>query len=98
MRVESGLSEEIESKFSLWENEDPKVRWKGCINTGQDYQEVVLKHANGALCLIVAMHVWRDKLEGGVPLESDCFFISGAGFVIQDLKITSQNRKRLVLN
>ncbi len=51
---------------------------------------MVLKHANGALCLIVAMHVWRDELEGGVPLESDCFFISGAGFVIQDLEINRE--------
>ncbi len=78
-RVEHGLSEESEGKFSLWEKEVPKVRWKGRIDTGQDCQEVVLECANGALCLIV---VWRDKLEGGVLLEDDCFFISGAGLVI----------------
>ncbi len=79
--------EDIEGKFSLWEKEVPKVRWKGCINAGQDCQEVVLECANGALCPIAAIHVWRDELEGGIPLEGDCFFISGAGFVIQDLEI-----------
>ncbi len=82
---------EIEGKFSLREKEVPKVRWKGCINAGQDYQEVVLERMNGALHQIaVRIHVWRDKLEGGVPLEGDCFFISGAGFVIQDLEINGE--------
>jgi hypothetical protein len=33
------------------------------------------------------MHVWRDELESGIPFEGDCFFIGGAGFVIQDLQI-----------
>ncbi len=36
------------------------------------------------------MNVWRDELEGGIPLEGDCFFISGAGFVIQDLEINGE--------
>jgi hypothetical protein len=34
LRVESDLLEEIEGKFSLWEKEVPKVRWKGRINAG----------------------------------------------------------------
>ncbi len=72
------------------EKEVPKVRWKGRINASQDYQEVVLEHANGALRLIAVMHVWRNKLEGGVQLEGDSFFISRAGFVIQDLKINGE--------
>ncbi len=56
-RVEIGLLEEIEGKFSLREKEVPKVRWKGRIDTGQDCQEVVLERGNGALCLIVVMDV-----------------------------------------
>jgi hypothetical protein len=52
---------------------------------------VILEHANGALHPIAAMNVWRDKLEGGVPLEGDCFFIGGAGFVIQDLEINGES-------
>ncbi len=74
--------EEIEGKFSLQEKEVPKVRWKGRINASQDCQEVVLECANGAFHPIAVMNDWRDELEGGVPLEGDCFFISGAGFVI----------------
>ncbi len=54
------------------------------------YQEVVLECANGALCQIAAMCVWRDKLEGGLPLEGERFFISRAGFVIQDLEINRE--------
>ncbi len=36
------------------------------------------------------MHVWRDKLGGGAPLKGDGFFISKAGFVIQDLEINRE--------
>ena len=74
----------------MQEKEVPKVRWKGLINAGQYCQEVALERANGALRPIVEMHVWRDKLKGGIPLESDCFFISRAGFVIQDLEINGE--------
>ncbi len=82
--------EEIEGKFSLQEKEVPTVRWKGGIDTGQDCQEVVLECTNGALCPIALMHVWRDALESGVPLEGDCFFISRAGLVIQDVEINRE--------
>jgi hypothetical protein len=74
----------------LQEKEVPKVRWKDRIDAGQDCQEVVLERANDPLHSIAAMHVWRDKLEAGVPLEGDCFFIGGAGFVIQDLEINQE--------
>jgi hypothetical protein len=36
------------------------------------------------------MHVWRDKLEGGVLLKGDGFFISGAGFIIWELEINRE--------
>ena len=51
---------------------------------------MILEYANGALCPIAAMHIWRDELEGGIPLEGDCFFISEAGFVIQDMEINGE--------
>ncbi len=82
--------EEIEGKFSLREKEVPKVRWKGHIDASHNCQEVVLECANGALRPIMVMHVWRYELEGGVPLEGDCFCISRAGFVIQDLEINGE--------
>ena len=51
---------------------------------------MVLERANGVFHPIAVMHVWRDKLEGGVPFEGDFLFISGAGFVIQDLEINRE--------
>ncbi len=33
-------------------------------------------------------------MEGGVPLEGDCFFISRAGFVIQDLEVNGEPTAR----
>ncbi len=63
--------------------------WKCSIDAGQDYQEVVLEGANGLLCPIVAMHVRGNKLEDGLPLEGDSFFVQ-AGFVIQDLEINGE--------
>ncbi len=51
---------------------------------------MVLEHAYGAFRPIMTMHVCRDKLEGGIPLEGDCFFRSRAGFVIQDLEINGE--------
>jgi hypothetical protein len=52
---------------------------------------VILERANCAFHPIAAMHVWRDELEGGISLEGDCFFIVGAGFVIQDLEINVES-------
>ncbi len=89
-RVDRGLMQQIEGEFGLWEKEVPKVGWKYSIDAGQDCQEVVLEGANSALCLIAAMHVRGDKLEGGIPLEGDGFFVSQAGFVIQDLEINGE--------
>jgi hypothetical protein len=84
------LSKEIEGKLCLWEKEIPKIGWKCSIDAGQDCQEVVLEGANGPFCLIAAMHVRRNKLEGGLPLEDDSFFVGHAGFVIQDLEINGE--------
>ncbi len=51
---------------------------------------MILERANGVLHPIATMHVWRDELEGGVPLEGNHFFIGRAGFVIQDLEINGE--------
>ncbi len=51
---------------------------------------MILECANGAFHLIAAMHVWRGELISGIPFESDCFFIGGTGFVIQDLEINGE--------
>ncbi len=51
---------------------------------------MILERANGKFRPIAAMHVWRNELESGIPLEGDCFFIGGAGFFIQDLEINGE--------
>ncbi len=51
---------------------------------------MILERANGAFCPIAAMHIWRDEFESGIPFEGDCFFIGGAGFVIQNLEINGE--------
>ncbi len=51
---------------------------------------MILECVNGAFRTIVVMHVWRDKLESGVPFEGDRFFIGGAGFVFRDLEINGE--------
>ena len=43
---------------------------------------MVLEGVNGTLCLIAAMNVWGNELEGGIPLEGDGLLVSRAGFVI----------------
>ncbi len=51
---------------------------------------MVLECANGPLRLIAAVHVGRDELKLGVPLEGDGFLMSGAGFIVQDFEVNSE--------
>ncbi len=51
---------------------------------------MVLEGVNGTLCLIAAMHVRGNKLEGGIPLECDGLFVRQADFVIQDVEINGE--------
>jgi hypothetical protein len=74
----------------MWEQQVAEVWEKSGINALQDQQEVVLECANSALCLIAAVHVRRNELKLGIPLEGDGFLISGAGFIVQDLEVDSK--------
>jgi hypothetical protein len=56
--IESGLMEKIEGEFSLWQKKILQVWWKGQVDAGKNYQEVVLERANSA--------VWfRQCMSGG---------------------------------
>ncbi len=46
------------------------------------------------LHLIAVVHVRRDELKLGIPLEGDGFLISGAGFIVQDLEVNSEAASR----
>jgi hypothetical protein len=86
--IESGLTEKIEGEFSLWQKKVPKVWWKGRVNAGKNCKEVVLEHANSTFSLVLAMHVWWDKLEFCVPLEvGDCFLVCCTGLVVKNLEV-----------
>jgi hypothetical protein len=85
------LSKEIEGKLCLWEKEIPKIGWKCSIDASQDCQEVVLEGANDPFCPIAAMHVRRNKLEGGLPLEDDSFFVGCTGFEQRDPGLPSRS-------
>ncbi len=57
------------------------------VNAGQYFKEVVLERANSTFILVSGMHIWWDKLELGVPLEGDDFFVCHAGLVVKDLEV-----------
>jgi hypothetical protein len=84
---ECGLTDKIEGEFSLWQKKVPKVWWKGRVNAGKNCQEMVLECANSMFSLVLAMHVWWDKLEFCVPLEGDCFLVCRAGLVVKNLEV-----------
>ncbi len=48
---------------------------------------MVLERANSAFSLVLAMHIWWDKLEFFVPLEGNCFFVCHAGLVVENLEV-----------
>ena len=45
------------------------------------------ERANGAFGDVAAMHVERDKLEGGLPVFSDDLLEFGAAFIIHDVMV-----------
>jgi hypothetical protein len=49
-----------------------------------------LERANSTLSLVLAMHIRRDKLEFGVPLKGDGFFVCHAGLVVENLEINQK--------
>jgi hypothetical protein len=65
----------------------PKVQGKCGVDAGQYCQEMVLERVNRAFSLVLVMHIWWDKLELGIPLEGDGFFVCHAGLVIKDLEV-----------
>jgi hypothetical protein len=81
------LPEKIEGEFSLWQKKVPEVQGKCRVNAGQYYKEVVLECANSMFSPVLAIHIWWDKLEFGIPLESNGFFVCHAGLVVEDLEV-----------
>ncbi len=89
--IEHGLPKKIEGEFSLWQKKVPKVRGKCGVNASQYCKKVVLEHADCALSPVLAMHIWWDKIEFGVPLEGDGFFVCRAGIFAEDLEVNQKS-------
>ncbi len=92
--VECGLAKEIEGKFCLWEKQVPEIRGKRSVHPCQDRLEVAREHADGALRLIPAVHVWGRKLELGLPLDSDGFLVPGASLIVENLEVIGKSTCR----
>ncbi len=84
------MPEEVEGELSLQEEQVPQVWWKCWVDSSKDGNEVILEGSDGAFGLIATMHVWRDKLELGMPRKGACLFEGSAGFVVHDLEINRQ--------
>jgi hypothetical protein len=48
---------------------------------------VALERADSALCPVPAVHVWGNKLELGLPLDSDGFLVRGACLIVENLEV-----------
>ncbi len=84
------MPEKIEGEFSLWQKKVPKIQGKFGVNAGQYCKEVVLERANSTFSPVLAMHFWWDKLEFGVPLEGDGFFVCRNGLIVEDLEVNQK--------
>jgi hypothetical protein len=88
--IEHGLPEKVEGELSLWQKKVQKVRKKCIINASQYCKEDVLERANSSFSPVAVMHIWRDKLELGVPLEGDGFLACRTGLVVEDLEVSER--------
>ncbi len=84
------MAEKIEGEFSLWQKKVPTVWGKCEVDASQFCQEMVLERANSAFSPVLAMHIWWDKLEFGIPLEGDGFFLCRTGLIIEDLEVNQK--------
>ncbi len=51
---------------------------------------MVLERANSAFSLVLAMHIWWDKLDFGILLEGNGFFVCRAGLVVKNLEVNQK--------
>ena len=58
---------------------------EGSGDAGDDENKLGFKIEDGAFSYIAAMDIWRDKLEGAVPLVNNGAAILGASLIVEDL-------------
>ena len=63
VRGKGGLAEEVQGEFRLREELVPEEVGEGIGDTNEDGKELRFKSADGMFSNILAMDIWRDKLE-----------------------------------
>ena len=63
VRGKGGLAEEVQGDFRLREELVPEEVGEGIGDTNEDGKELRFKSADGMFSNILAMDIWRDKLE-----------------------------------
>ena len=63
VRGKGGLAEEVQGEFRLREELVPEEVGEGIGDTNEDGKELSFKIADGMFSNILAMDIWRDKLE-----------------------------------
>ena len=76
--------EKFEREFRLWQEKIPAIGQVVWGHTGKDGEEVVLEHADGLLCCIVAVDVWRDQLVAAFVC-CDSMLEGDASFIVEDV-------------
>ena len=94
--IECGLAEEVEGHLGLDKEETPKVLWKGGVNTGKDGQELGFEGLDGLFGGVATVDIWGNKLEPNLLIFPNNAFGFGAGFVVEDLKV-SQDLSRVMV-
>jgi hypothetical protein len=85
--IEQSMLKKIEGEFGLWKEKVPKVQGKRRIDTARIARKWSLNTKNGAFCSVAMMHIRREKLELGMPLQGDSFLVCHPGLIVRDLEI-----------
>ena len=67
----------------------PEEVGEGIGDAVEDGKEVSFKSVDGAFGYIAAMDIWRENLEGAVPLINDGVTILGASLIVENLDINA---------
>ena len=66
-RCNVGLGKEVQGEFCLGQQAVPQEVGKGIRDSFQNGEEVCLERADGTFRDVVAVNIWRDKLDLGSP-------------------------------
>ena len=89
LRGNGVLTKEVQGEFGLREELVPKEIGEGIKDAGKDGKEVGFKSVDDTFRYIVAMDIWRDKMESAVPLANNGATILGASPIVEYFEINA---------